>query len=70
MNLTEGLRPWQPEKIYYFHNPSHDIFAGQGPHSICRAKSHPQGRSPMGCLPPRHICQTQNSRGRRNTARN
>lgn len=31
MNLTEGLRPWQPEKIYYFYNPSHDIFAGQGP---------------------------------------
>ncbi len=32
MNLTEGLRPWQPEKIYYFYNPTHDIFAGQGPH--------------------------------------
>jgi len=31
MNLTEGLRPWQPEKIYYFYNPTHDIFAGQGP---------------------------------------
>jgi LmbE family N-acetylglucosaminyl deacetylase len=30
-NLTEGLRPWQPEKIYYFYNPTHDIFAGQGP---------------------------------------
>lgn len=31
MNLTEGLRPWQPEKIYYFYNPTHDIFAGRGP---------------------------------------
>jgi len=30
-NLTEALRPWQPEKIYYFYNPTHDIFAGQGP---------------------------------------
>jgi LmbE family N-acetylglucosaminyl deacetylase len=31
MNLTDGLRPWQPEKIYYFDNPTHDIFAGRGP---------------------------------------
>jgi LmbE family N-acetylglucosaminyl deacetylase len=31
MNLTEGLRPWQPEKIYYFHNPTYDIFKGRGP---------------------------------------
>lgn len=31
MNLTEGLSPWQPEKLYYFYNPTHDIFAGQGP---------------------------------------
>jgi LmbE family N-acetylglucosaminyl deacetylase len=31
MNLTEGLRPWQPQKIYYFYNPTHDIFDGQGP---------------------------------------
>lgn len=31
VNLTQGLRPWQPEKIYYFYNPTHDIFAGQGP---------------------------------------
>lgn len=31
MNHTDGLRPWQPEKIYYFYNPEHDIFAGQGP---------------------------------------
>jgi LmbE family N-acetylglucosaminyl deacetylase len=31
LNLTDGLRPWQPEKIYYFSNPTHDIFAGRGP---------------------------------------
>jgi LmbE family N-acetylglucosaminyl deacetylase len=31
MNLTEGLRPWQPQKIYYFHNPTHDIFSDRGP---------------------------------------
>ena len=32
MNHTEGLRTWQPEKIYYFSNPTHtDFFVGQGP---------------------------------------
>ena len=31
-NMTEALRPWQPEKIYYVYNPTHyDIFKGQGP---------------------------------------
>lgn len=31
-NHLEGLRPWQPEKIYYFSNPTHmDFFAEQGP---------------------------------------
>lgn len=31
-NRLAGLRPWQPQKIYYFANPSHmDFFAGQGP---------------------------------------
>jgi LmbE family N-acetylglucosaminyl deacetylase len=30
--MTEGLSPWQPEKLYYFYNPTHfDIFEGQGP---------------------------------------
>ena len=30
--MTEGLSPWQPEKLYYFHNPTHfDFFAGRGP---------------------------------------
>ena len=32
-NRLEGLRPWQPKKIYYFSNPTHsDFFARQGPH--------------------------------------
>jgi LmbE family N-acetylglucosaminyl deacetylase len=31
MNMTEGLRTWQSEKIYYFHNPTYDIFSGRGP---------------------------------------
>jgi hypothetical protein len=32
MNRTEGLRPWQAQKLYYFSNPTHnDFFAGQGP---------------------------------------
>ncbi len=32
MNRLEGLRPWQPQKIYYFSNPSNaDFFEGQGP---------------------------------------
>jgi LmbE family N-acetylglucosaminyl deacetylase len=30
-NMTEALRPWQAQKIYYFCNPTHDIFAGRGP---------------------------------------
>lgn len=31
MNHLEGLLPWQPEKLYFFGNPTEDIFAGQGP---------------------------------------
>jgi LmbE family N-acetylglucosaminyl deacetylase len=32
MNRTEALRPWQPQKLYYFANPTHyDFFAGKGP---------------------------------------
>lgn len=32
MNLTEALRPWQPQKLFYFANPAqNDFFAGQGP---------------------------------------
>lgn len=31
-NRTEGLRPWQPQKLYFFCNPTHmDFFSGQGP---------------------------------------
>jgi LmbE family N-acetylglucosaminyl deacetylase len=31
-NRLEGLRPWQPQKIYYFSNPTHmEFFAAQGP---------------------------------------
>jgi LmbE family N-acetylglucosaminyl deacetylase len=31
-NLTEGLRPWQPQKLYYFSDASHtDFLAGKGP---------------------------------------
>ncbi len=45
MNLTEGLRPWQPQKIYYFYNPTHDIFAGQGPQYSSRDISPSQNVS-------------------------
>ncbi len=32
LNLTEGLRPWQPEKLYYFSDTSHvDFLKGKGP---------------------------------------
>jgi LmbE family N-acetylglucosaminyl deacetylase len=32
MNRTEGLRPWQTQKIYYFSNATHtDFFERQGP---------------------------------------
>ena len=31
MNHLEGLLPWQPEKLYFFGNPTEDIFAGRGP---------------------------------------
>jgi LmbE family N-acetylglucosaminyl deacetylase len=32
MNRLEGLRPWQPQKIYYFSNPTHmEFFSGHGP---------------------------------------
>jgi len=32
LNHLEGLRPWQPQKIYYFSNPTHmEFFASQGP---------------------------------------
>lgn len=44
-NLTEGLHPWQPEKIYYFTDASHtDFLKGQGP-----------VYSTLGMDPKRHI---------------
>ncbi len=31
-NLTEGLRPWQPEKLYYFSDTAHtEVLKGKGP---------------------------------------
>jgi LmbE family N-acetylglucosaminyl deacetylase len=31
-NLTEGLHPWQPQKLYFFSDASHyDFFKGKGP---------------------------------------
>jgi LmbE family N-acetylglucosaminyl deacetylase len=46
MNLTEGLRPWQPQKIYYFYNPTHDdFFAGRGPQYSSEEISPSQRRS-------------------------
>lgn len=31
-NLTEGLRPWQPQKLYYFTDAAHtDFLKGKGP---------------------------------------
>lgn len=44
-NLTEGLRPWQPKKIYYFSDASHtDFLEGQGPEY-----------APTGVSPSRHM---------------
>jgi hypothetical protein len=32
VNFTEGLRPWQPKKLYYFSDASHaDFLEGKGP---------------------------------------
>jgi hypothetical protein len=32
LNLTEGLHPWQPQKLYYFSDAAHtDFLEGQGP---------------------------------------
>jgi len=48
-NLTEGLRPWQPKKIYYFSDASHvDFLEGKGPKYettvICAARQLPYYR--------------------------
>ena len=39
-NLTEGLRPWQPQKLYYFSDAAHvDFLEGQGPRYSATAVS-------------------------------
>jgi LmbE family N-acetylglucosaminyl deacetylase len=39
-NLTEGLRPWQPQKLYYFSDAAHTEFLkGQGPSYSATEKS-------------------------------
>jgi LmbE family N-acetylglucosaminyl deacetylase len=39
-NLTEGLQPWQPKKLYYFSDASHTEFlAGKGPRYTTTALS-------------------------------
>jgi LmbE family N-acetylglucosaminyl deacetylase len=37
-NITEGLSPWQPQKIYYFSDASHPV-VGPGPHFDINAVS-------------------------------
>jgi LmbE family N-acetylglucosaminyl deacetylase len=45
-NRLEGLRPWQPQKIYYFSNPTHyDFFKGQGPEYSATDISSKRNRS-------------------------
>jgi len=42
-NLTEGLRPWQPQKLYYFTDATHtDFLAGKGPEFNVSATSPSQ----------------------------
>lgn len=45
-NLTEGLHPWQAEKLYYFSDASHfDFMEGQGPEYSARAISPAKKKS-------------------------
>jgi LmbE family N-acetylglucosaminyl deacetylase len=45
-NLTEGLRPWQPEKLYYFSDTAHpDYLNGKGPAYSATDKSAARGVS-------------------------
>jgi LmbE family N-acetylglucosaminyl deacetylase len=45
-NLTEGLRPWQAEKLYYFSDTSHpDYLNGKGPTYSATDKSAARGVS-------------------------
>jgi hypothetical protein len=43
-NLTEGLHPWQPKKLYFFSDASHSDFQeGQGPRYDPKAVSPAKG---------------------------
>ncbi len=43
-NLTEGLRPWQPKKLYYFSDASHsDFLEGKGPRYTTKDTSPARG---------------------------
>jgi LmbE family N-acetylglucosaminyl deacetylase len=43
-NLTEGLRPWQPKKLYYFSDASHtDFLEGKGPRYLTTETSPSRG---------------------------
>ena len=53
-NLTEGLRPWQPEKLYFFYNPTHNIFAGRG-RSTRRRRSRLRAMSVMEGWLQKHL---------------
>ena len=45
-NLTEGLRPWQPEKIYFFSDAAHTEFLeGKGPQYVSKETSPARGIS-------------------------
>ncbi len=45
-NFTEGLRPWQPEKLYYFSDTEHpDSLNGKGPAYSSTEKSPARGVS-------------------------
>ena len=43
-NLTEGLRPWQPKKLYFFSDASHtDFLQGKGPRYVTTGVSPSRG---------------------------
>jgi LmbE family N-acetylglucosaminyl deacetylase len=43
-NLTEGLHPWQPKKLYYFSDASHtDFLEGKGPRYLTTETSPARG---------------------------
>lgn len=43
-NLTEGLQPWQPKKLYFFSDASHtDFLEGKGPRYVTTENSASRG---------------------------